>query len=140
MAAKYDLELDQMDVFTAYLNGELQEDLYMSPPEGILIQSGYCWKLQCFLYGLKQAGQTWNKTLDRKLGELGFFHLDAETCLYVFQKNGQICFLVVYINNLLLAASTQKFMNSVKAQLSAAFKMQDLEEAKFILGIEIKRD
>ena len=123
MAAKYDLELDQMDVSTADLNGELQEDLYMSPLEGIPIQSRYCWKLRHFLYGLKQAGQTWNKTLDQKLGALGFFHLDAETCLYVFQKNGQTCFLVVYVNDLLLAASTRKFMDSVKAQLSAAFKM-----------------
>ena len=123
MAAKYDLELDQMDVSTAYLNGELQEDLYMSPPEGIPIQPGYCWKLRHSLYGLKQAGRTWNKTLDWKLGELGFFCLDAETCLYVFRKNGQTCFLVVYVDDLLLAASTRKFMDSVKAQLSAAFKM-----------------
>ena len=140
MAAKYDLELDQLDMSTAYLNEELQEDLYMSSLEGVPFQPGYCWKLQHSLYGLKQAGQTWNKTLNWKLGELEFFHLDAETCLYIFQKNGQTCFLVVYVNDLLLAASTRKFMDSVKAQLSTAFKMQNLEEAKLILGIEIKRD
>ena len=125
---------------TAYPNGELHEDLYMSSLKGILIQPGYCWTLQCSLYGLKQAGQTWNKTLNWKLEKLEFFHLNAETCLYVFWKNGQICFLVVDVDDLLLAASTRKFMDFVKAQLSAAFKMQDLEEAKFILGIEIKRD
>ena len=83
LAAKYDLELDQMDVLTAYLNGELEEELYMSPPEGVPIQPGYCWRLKHSLYGLKQAGRTWNKTLDQKLGELGFTWLDAETCLYV---------------------------------------------------------
>ena len=82
--AKHDLELDQMDVSTAYLNGELQEELYMSPPTGVPIQPGYCWKIRRSLYGLKQAGQTWNKTLDHKLWELGFSRLDAETCLYVF--------------------------------------------------------
>jgi len=129
-----------MDVSTTYLNGELEEDLYMLPPEGVLIQPGYCWKLQRSLYGLKQAGRTWNKTLNRKLGDLNFIRLDAETCLYVFWKNGQVCFLVVYVDDLLLAATTRKFMNSMKAKLSAAFKMRDLGEAKYILGIEIKRN
>ena len=86
LAAKHDLELDQMDVSMTYLNGELEEDLYMLPPDGVSIQPGYCWKLRRSLYGLKQAGRTWNKTLDQKLGELGFTRLDAETCLYVFWK------------------------------------------------------
>ena len=88
----------------------------------------------------KQAGRTWNKTLDQKLGELGFARLDAETCLYVFRKDGQVCFLVVYVDDLLLAATTQKFMDSIKAKLSASFKMWNLGEAKYILGIEIKRN
>ena len=117
--AKHNLELDQMDVSMAYLNGELEEDLYMLPPEGVPIQPGYCWKLQHSLYGLKQARRTWNKTLDCKLGELGLTRLDAETCLYVYQKDGQVCFLVVYVNDLLLAASSQKFMGSIKAKLSS---------------------
>ena len=112
----------------------------MLPPDGVSIQPGYCWKLRHSLYGLKQAGRTWNKTLDRKLGELGFTYLDAETCLYVFQKDGQVCFLVVYVDDLLLAATTQKFMDSIKAKLSASFKMRDLGEAKYILGIESKRN
>ena len=56
LAAKHNLELDQIDVSTAYLNGELEEDLYMLPPEGVPIQPGYCWKLRRSLYGLKQAG------------------------------------------------------------------------------------
>ena len=113
LAAKYkfNLELDQMDVSTAYLNGELDEELYMLPPSGVPIQPGYCWHLKRSLYGLKQAGRTWNKTLDRKLRELGFVRLDAETCLYLFRKEGQICFLVVYVDDLLLAASTRKFMD-----------------------------
>ena len=78
--------------------------------------------------------------MDRKLGELGFTRLDAETCLYVFRNDGQVCFLVVYIDDLLLAATTWKFMDSIKAKLSASFKMRDLGEAKYILGIEIKRN
>ena len=78
--------------------------------------------------------------MDQKLGELGFIHLDAETCLYVFQKDGQVCFLVVYVDDLLLAVITWKFKDSIKAKLSASFKMQDLGEAKYIVGIKIKRN
>ena len=84
LAAKYNLELNQMDVSTAYLNGELDEELYMLPPSGVPIQPGHCWHLKHSLYGLKQAGWTWNKTLDQKLGELGFVRLNAKTCLYLF--------------------------------------------------------
>ncbi len=57
LAAKYDLELDQMDFSTAYLNGELEEDLYLLPPPEVGIEDGYCWKLERSLYGLKQAGR-----------------------------------------------------------------------------------
>ena len=78
--------------------------------------------------------------MDLKLRELGFTRLDAETCLYVFWKDGQVCFPVVYVNDLLLAATTRKFMDSIKAKLSASFKMWDLGEAKYIVGIKIKRN
>ena len=64
LAAKYNLELDQMDISTAYLNGELIEELYMLPLKGVSIQLGYCWHLKHSIYGLKQASHTWNKTLD----------------------------------------------------------------------------
>ena len=58
LAAKYDLELNAMDITTAYLNGELEEDLYLLPPKGVAIPDGHCWKLKRSLYGLKQAGRT----------------------------------------------------------------------------------
>ena len=81
LAAKYNLELDQMDVSTAYLNGELQEEIYMYPPSCVEIPKDHCWRLKRSLYGLKQAGRTWNRTLDVKLMKLGFHRLNSETCL-----------------------------------------------------------
>jgi hypothetical protein len=143
LAAKYDLELDQMDVSTAYLNGELLEELYLLPPDGVQCKPGHCWKLKRSLYGLKQAGRTWNATLDKSLLELGFTRLDAETCLYIYReagKGGGICFLVVYVDDLLLAASSRALMNTIKSMLSSRFKMRDLGPAKFMLGIEVERD
>jgi hypothetical protein len=141
LAAKYDLELDQMDVSTAYLNGVLDDDIFVSPPDGIEIPEGHCWRLKRSLYGLKDAGRTWNRTLDTMLLALGAYRLDAETCLYVFKgKKGEICYLVVYVDDLLLAASSLSYMNEVKALLTSTFKMRDLGDASFLLGIEIKRD
>jgi hypothetical protein len=141
LAARYDLELDQMDVSTAYLNGELLEELYLSPPEGIEIKLGHCWRLKRSLYGLKQAGRTWNSTLDKALRGLDFTRLDAETCLYVYRaSDGGICFLVVYVDDLLLAASSRALMNSIKLKLTSQFKMRDLGPASFMLGLEILRD
>ena len=141
LAAKYNLELDQMDVATAYLNGELEEELYLLPPDGVQIPDGHCWRLKRSLYGLKQAGRTWNKTLDRSLTSLGFTRLDAETCLYVFKDQaGNLCFLVVYVDDLLLAANSRAFMNTIKKRLAEKFKMRDLGAASYILGMEIKRN
>jgi hypothetical protein len=141
LAAKYDLELDQMDVSTAYLNGVLDEEIYISPPEGVPIEDGFCWKLKKSIYGLKQAGRTWNHTLDAALTKIGFQQLNAETCLYVFRgEKGEVCFLVVYMDDLLLAASTTEFMRTIKTKLLGAFKMRDLGPASFILGLEIIRN
>jgi hypothetical protein len=95
LAAKYDLELDQMDVSTAYLNGVLDNDIFVSLPEGTKIPEGHCWRLKRSLYGLKDTGRTWNRTLDIKLLALGAYRLDAETCLYVFKgKKGMTFFIV----------------------------------------------
>ena len=140
LAARYDLELDQMDVSTAYLNGELLEELYLLPPKGVSIIKGHCWRLKKSLYGLKQAGRTWNRTLDKKLIELNFTRLNAETCLYVCREGSDICFLVVYVDDLLLAASSSRFMSKVKEKLSHTFRMRDLGAASYILGIKVERD
>jgi len=94
LAAKYNLELDQMDISMAYLNGVLDEELYLTPPKGMLIPEGHCWCLKRLLYGLKQAGQTWNKTFDNALTGLGFEHFNAETCLYVICDGPKVCFMV----------------------------------------------
>jgi hypothetical protein len=92
------------------------------------------------LYGLKQAGRTWNRTLDSKLLKLGFYRLNAETCLYVYKEGKQTCFVVVYVDDLLIAATSKEFSQKVKSLLSSTFKMRDLGPAKYLLGIEIIRD
>jgi hypothetical protein len=129
-----------MDVSTAYLNGELQEEIYMTPPSCVDIPDSHCWRLKRSLYGLKQAGRTWNRTLDSKLLKLGFHRLNSETCLYVYKDGKQTCFVVVYVDDLLIAATSKEFSHKVKDLLSSSFKMRDLGPAKYLLGIEIIRN
>ena len=78
--------------------------------------------------------------MDRCLTGLGFCRLDAETCLYIYQEGKQLCYLVVYVDDLLLAATSHPFMDKVKAMLAAKFKMRNLGKATYALGIEIKWD
>jgi hypothetical protein len=135
LAAKYNLELDQMDVTGAYLNGMLDEEIYLTPPEGSDVKPGHCWRLKRSLYGLKQAGRTWNKTLDQKLHQLSFTCLNAETCLYMYRGKEGLCFLVIYVDDLLLAAASRTQMDKIKSMLSSAYKMHDLGPAEYILGM-----
>lgn len=84
---------------------------------------------------------TWNQTLDKSLKALDFVRLNAETCLYVIQNSkGEICFLVVYVDDFILAASSRRYMDEIKAKLAATFKMKDLGPATYVLGIQIIRD
>jgi hypothetical protein len=91
----------------------LDEEIYIFPPEGVPIEDGFCWKLKKSIYGLKQASCTWNHTLDAALTKIRFQQLNTETCLYVFRgEKGEVCFLVVYVD-LLLVASTTEFMRTI---------------------------
>ena len=106
LTTKYDLELDETDVSTTYINGKLEEEFYMLPPDCVEIKLGYCWCLKWLLYGLAQAGCTWNHTLSKKLHKLGLEGSNSETCLYVLKEGKNLCFLVVYVGDLLIADST----------------------------------
>ena len=91
----------EMDVSTTYINGKLEEEFYMLPPDCVEIKLGYCWCPKWLLYGLAQAGCTWNRTLSKRLRKLGLESSNSETCLYVVKEGKNLCFLVVYVNDLI---------------------------------------
>jgi transposase InsO family protein len=142
MVAHHDWELHQMDVKSAYLNGDLDEEIYMHQPIGFVI--GDCGGLACrlnkSLYGLKQAGRTWNKRIDSALRSLHFQPIHADPCVYAYRRESVILIISLYVDDLLLASSSLVELNKVKAELSSCFEMEDLGEARFILGIQITRD
>jgi hypothetical protein len=83
LATRYKLKIHGMDVVAAYLNGELEEEVYMEQPAGFNDGTGRVFKLNLSLYGLKQSGRVWNQKLNSSFEKLGFKRLIADQCVYV---------------------------------------------------------
>jgi transposase InsO family protein len=142
LVAHHDWELHQMDVKSAYLNGDLEEELYMKQPTGFVAAGAE--KLVCrlnkSLYGLKQAGRTWNKRMDVELKAHGFVPIHADPCVYAYKRGNVVLIISLYVDDLLLASDNLEELKKVKAELQSCFEMEDMGEASFALGIKITRD
>ncbi|KAJ9556961.1 LOW QUALITY PROTEIN: hypothetical protein OSB04_011575 [Centaurea solstitialis] len=142
IAAFHDYEIWQIDVKTAFLNGKLSEDVYMTQLEGF-VQSEHpnrvC-KLQKSIYGLKQASRSWNICFDEKVKEFGFLRSEDEPCVYVRTSGSIVVFLVLYVDDILLMGNDIPTLQSVKTWLGKCFSMKDMGDAAYILGIKIYRD
>ena len=131
-----------MDVKTAFLNGFLEEELYMMQPEGFVNPKGankVC-KLQRSIYGLVQASRSWNKHFDSVIKAYGFIQTFGEACIYKKVSGSSVAFLILYVDDILLFGNDTEFLNSIKGYLNKNFSMKDLGEAAYILGIKIYRD
>ncbi|GJS91903.1 retrotransposon protein, putative, ty1-copia subclass [Tanacetum coccineum] len=142
IAAFYDYEIWQMDVKTAFLNGHLDEDIYMVQPEGFVDPKHprkVC-KLQRSIYGLKQASRSWNKRFDEEIKRFGFTQNLDEPCVYQKASGSNVTFLILYVDDIIIMGNHIPSLQSVKDYLGKCFAMKDLGEAAFILGIKIYRD
>ncbi|GJT69974.1 retrotransposon protein, putative, ty1-copia subclass [Tanacetum coccineum] len=142
IAAFYDYEIWQMDVKTAFLNGYLDEDIYMVQPEGFVDPNHprkVC-KLQRSIYGLKQASRSWNKRFDEEIKRFGFAQNLDEPCVYQKASGSNVTFLILYVDDIIIMGNHIPSLQSVKNYLGKCFSMKDLGEAAFILGIKIYRD
>ena len=142
IAAHYDYEVWQMDVKTAFLNGNLEEEVYMIQLEGYTSKEfpeKVC-RLQRSIYGLKQASRSWNMRFDEAIRSYDFIKNEDEPCVYKKISGSAITFLVLYVDDILLIGNDVGMLSSVKAWLSKNFFMKDLGEATYVLGIRIYRD
>ena len=141
LTAHHDWELHQMDVKSAYLNGDLDEEIYMSQPDGYDVpETNLVCELNKSLYGLKQAACTWHLKMDDALKEHGFTALAADQCVYTRVQDGHVIVIALYVDDLLLASDDLTTLAKLKRALAARFEMEDMGEASFILGIDIRRD
>lgn len=128
-----------MDVTTAYLNGDLTEEIYMEQPECFIKEANKVCRLKRSLYGLRQSGREWNKKLDSKLLGMKFTRCFSDECVYIKRQNSGVIIITIYVDDIILAASSETLMDQVKSELKTLFKMKDEGPIHYCLGINIKQ-
>jgi hypothetical protein len=143
LVAVEDLHLEQLDVKTTFLHGDLEEEIYMQQPQGYEVKGkeNLVCRLKKSLYGLKQAPRQWYLKFDRFMTEQGYSRCHSDHCVY-FKKleNGSFIILLLYVDDMLVAGSNMQDINVLKKKLANSFAMKDLGAAKKILGMRITRD
>jgi len=109
IVASHDLELEQLDVKTAFLHGELEEDIYLDQLEGFIVpgKEKFVCKLKISLYGLKQSLRQWNKRFDSFMLLHGFKRSKYDSCVYIKHISGSPIYLLLYVDNMLIAAKSK---------------------------------
>lgn len=130
----------QMDVKTAFLRGSIEEDVYIKVPDGFNESDDVVYKLLKALYGLKQAPRCWNREFNAFIKSLGFVRSKHDPCLYVLFNGDDVVYLLLYVDDILIAAKRIELINKLKRKLKKKFEMVDLGEVKSFLGIKINYD
>ena len=136
LAAAKDLEIEQMDVKTAFLYGDIDEEIYIEQPPGFDDGTGRVCRLKKGVYGLKQAPRIWYNTLATFLKSLGYYPINSDSG--IFRKGGT--YVAVYVDDLLIVGPSKTEIQALKAALNGKFKMTDLGPCAYYLGMEVSRD
>lgn len=143
LAASLDLEIEQMDVKTAFLHGDLEEEIYMEQPEGFRVRGkeDFVCKLNKSLYGLKQAPRQWYKKFESVMEKHGYSKTTSDHCVF-FQKfsDSDFIILLLYVDDMLIVGRNISRIDGLKKQLNKFFAMKDLGPVKHILGMQTFRD
>ncbi|KAG7556913.1 Integrase catalytic core [Arabidopsis suecica] len=141
LAVNLDWELWQMDVKNAFLQGELEEEVYMSPPPGLedIVAPGKVLRLRKAIYGLKQSPRAWYHKLSSTLLANGFKKSHSDHTLFTKQDNQGIVVVLVYVDDLIISGSNKEGIQAIKSSLHSAFDIKDLGVLKYFLGIEVCR-
>jgi hypothetical protein len=124
-----------------FLHGSLEEDIYMRQPPGFEDKSmpNYVCKLDNTVYGLKQAPRAWYSKLSTNLCEFGFTPSKADTSLFYFEKDGITIFVLVYVDDIIVASSSSKATEGLMCKLNQEFALKDLGDLHYFLGIEVHK-
>ena len=132
-----------MDIKMAFLYGHLEESIYMEQPPGFQepgVEGKVC-LLQKSLYGLKQSPRQWYKRFDSYVRSIKLFRCEYDSCVYIKSlKDGSRMFLLLYVDDMLIACKSRKVVQELKATLSREFEMKDLGLVRKILDMKIFRD
>lgn len=137
LAVCNNLHVHQMDCSSAFLNGLLDEEIYMKQPESFQDGSKMVCKLNKAIYGLKQAPRQWFLRIGCVLNEIGFVMSLADNGMYLAAKGETEVYLGLYVDDMLLASKNVSDLDIVKTKLSSNFKMKDLGPVKKFLNIDV---
>ncbi|GJV74865.1 zinc finger, CCHC-type containing protein [Tanacetum coccineum] len=141
MASIHNMIIHQMDVKTAFLNGELDKEVHMNRPQGFIMpdnENKVC-KLIKSLYELKQTPKQWHQKFDEVVLSNGYFTYQDDKCVYSkFDESGKGVIICLYVDDMLIFGTDQVQVDMTKEFLSLKFSMKDIGEADVILGIRIK--
>ena len=139
LAAQFGLSLHQMDVKTAFLNGELKEKIYMKQPPGYIAEGKetlVC-LLQKSIYGLKQSARCWNEELDTQLKKMKFRQSSYDPCIYVRSEENEVFIIAIYVDDMIFGGENEMTINEVKKRVAEKFDVEDMGKLHHFLGVKI---
>ena len=139
MAAQFKWKLHHLDVKSTFLNGYIEEYIYVDQPEGFIKEGkeNYVFKLRKALYGLKQAPRAWNSKLDEILKSMGFIRSISDQAVYTSNKKESKLWVGVYVDDLIITGSNIEEIDSFKLSMKTKFDMTDFGLLNSYLGIQV---
>jgi len=136
------MKVKNFDIKTAFLNGDIEEDLYMSQPESYVThgEEHLVCKLQRSLYGFKQSARAWNTKVNKILLANGFVRSKADQCLYSKFEHGKWIYVLMYVDDLIVVHESDDAIVKFAKLMNKHFTMNDLGEVSYYLGIQIERE
>ena len=140
-AVQNEMLIHQMDVVTAFLNGKLEEEIYMEQPDGYVHpgKEHLVCKLQKSLYGLKQSPRCWNTAFREFMEQIHFKQSTADPCIDV-RTVDVMAIIAVYVDDLIVMTKTLEEMQQIKKSLASHFQMKDMGKLHYCLGIHVEQD
>lgn len=142
IAAQKRWKICQLDVKSAFLNGFLEEEIYVEKPKGFLVKGhkDKVYLLKKALYGLKQAPRAWYSRIDEYLSKLGFVKSLSESTSYINGDQANFIVISLYVDDLLVTSSNVELIQQFKDDMMQVFEMTDLGEMSYFLGMQVKQN
>jgi hypothetical protein len=142
LANHFTWQFVQLDVKSAFLNGKLEEEVYVEQPQGFIVEGkeNHVLKLHKALYGLRQAPRAWNMRIDEFLSQKGYSKCTVEHGIYVKgSSHTSLCIVCLFVDDLLITGSNIEEIRRLTKQLGSEFEMTNLGGLKYFLGLEFTR-
>ncbi|CAH9137975.1 unnamed protein product [Cuscuta epithymum] len=141
LAVSFNWPIRQLDVKNAFLHGNLTEEVYMRQPPGFVHPQfpHHLCRLRKAIYGLKQAPRAWFHRFSSFLLSHGFTCSRSDTSLFIFRRNSDIIYLLLYVDDIIVTGNSLNLVNHFLSLLNKCFAMKDLGDLHFFLGIHASR-